>query len=183
MSDSPNPFAPPQTPSVSAAAYGAYPLASLGKRFLGMWIDGGIMGLVAMVGALGGLVLALLAGLPLEGANADEPGAAFFVTVAVAMLAVVPVSILQWYLVATRGQSIAKIVLGMRILKDDGTPCGFMNGVVLRVWGFAIISFFAQLLSCGMLGWVVTLVDGGMIFRDSRQTLHDVIASTIVVDV
>jgi uncharacterized RDD family membrane protein YckC len=40
----------------------------------------------------------------------------------------------QWYLIATTGQSLAKRWLGIKIVRVDGSPVGFVNGVILRNW-------------------------------------------------
>src|SRR5262245_27142120 len=45
---------------------------------------------------------------------------------------------LNWYLVATRGQTLGKIVAGTRIVRLDGTPVGFIDGVLLRYGLFGL---------------------------------------------
>jgi len=91
--------------------------------------------------------------------------------------AIIPVSFLgfQCYLVATTGQSFAKKALGIRIVRMDGSPAGFVAGVVLREW---IIGFFGLI---PFLGGLLRLIDSVMIFGEEQRCLHDVIAGTKVV--
>ena len=81
----------------------------------------------------------------------------------------------QWYLIATTGQSLAKRWLGIKIVRMDGTPVNFVNGVIMRSWviqGLSNIPF---------LGGIVGLVNALMIFGEERRCLHDHIAGTRVV--
>ena len=43
----------------------------------------------------------------------------------------------QWYLISTTGQSLAKRWMGIKIVRIDGTPVNFVNGVILRSWVMA----------------------------------------------
>jgi len=97
--------------------------------------------------------------------------------VSVLLWLVLPGSLLccQWYLVATRGQTIAKRWLKIKIVRLDGGPVGFVNGVILRGW----VMFTMQMIP--YIGSVVALVDALMIFGDERRCLHDQIAGTKVV--
>lgn len=83
----------------------------------------------------------------------------------------------QWYLVATTGQSLAKRWLRIKIVRLDGSPAGFVSGVLLRSW----VAFFLQCVP--YVGSVIGLVDSLMIFGDQRRCLHDHIAGTKVVQV
>ena len=59
----------------------------------------------------------------------------------------------QWYLISTRGQTIAKRWLGMKIIRNTGAPVDFVSGVILRTW----ISGFLEKLS--WLGCLFFIVD------------------------
>jgi len=83
--------------------------------------------------------------------------------------------IFQWYLVAATGQSLAKRWLGMQIVRLDGTPPGFLHGVVLRSWILLAIAYIPY------LGQLVALVDALMILGEERRCLHDHIAGTRVI--
>lgn len=78
------------------------------------------------------------------------------------------------YLLATRGQSVGKVVMKIRIVADDGTPAGLFTILILRL-------FIPQLLSslCSLFG----ILDALAIFREDSRCIHDHIASTIVVKV
>lgn len=86
--------------------------------------------------------------------------------------ATLPVSILQWYLVATRGQSVGKILQRIRVERMDGRPVGFKHGVLLRSW---VIGVGAILFGC------IRIFDYVLIFRDDRRCVHDWLADTKVV--
>lgn len=84
--------------------------------------------------------------------------------------------ILNGYLLARNGQTIAKKLLNIKIVRSDGSAAGIGRIVLLRlapVWLMTLIPVV------GML--VVGLVDPLLIFRQSRKCLHDTIADTIVV--
>ena len=105
--------------------------------------------------------------------NDEESG--FFAAVGLAGIGLLALGIYQIYLVSTTGQSLAKKWLGIRIVKLDGSPCGFVHGVVLRSW---VISALGQI---PLVGAIVAIVDPLMIFGEERRCLHDLIAGTKVV--
>jgi uncharacterized RDD family membrane protein YckC len=81
----------------------------------------------------------------------------------------------QWYLISTTGQTLAKKWMGVKVVKMDGSPCGFVSGVVLRelvLLGAGFIPF---------IGKVVGFVDAVMIFGEPRRCMHDLLAGTKVV--
>ncbi|APR85856.1 Hypothetical protein A7982_11205 [Minicystis rosea] len=83
----------------------------------------------------------------------------------------------QWYLVSTTGQSIAKRWLNMKIVRMDGSPAGFVSGVLLRSW----IPFVLNMVP--YVGSFAAFIDSVMIFGDQRRCLHDQIAGTKVIQV
>jgi len=81
----------------------------------------------------------------------------------------------QGFLLASRGQTIGKLALGIRITRPDGGRVPLLRMLGLRYGvghAFTIIP---------MLGQIFAIVDSLMIFRHSRRCLHDVMADTIVV--
>jgi uncharacterized RDD family membrane protein YckC len=80
--------------------------------------------------------------------------------------------LIQWKLIAVYGQTIAKKLLGMRIVNDSGRSPGFLQGVIVRNW-------LRNLL--GLLPFF-SVIDVLFIFGDSRRCLHDYISGTHVVD-
>jgi uncharacterized RDD family membrane protein YckC len=79
------------------------------------------------------------------------------------------------YLLATRGQSIGKYLLKIRIVRPDGSPAAFARLVGLR---FVLSSVFQMVPAAGIV-W--SFADVLFIFRAPRRCLHDLIADTIVV--
>jgi uncharacterized RDD family membrane protein YckC len=84
--------------------------------------------------------------------------------------------ILNGYLLAKNGQTIAKKLLNIKIVRSDGSAAGLGRIVFLRL---------APVWLVGLVPYVGTvaggLVDPLLIFRQSRKCLHDTIADTIVV--
>ena len=159
-----NPYAPP-----TSAGYVEIPryasdivLAGRLKRLAGYILDG----LIHLAGIIPGFVLLILAG--------EQNEVLLVVAVIVMMFGGLAVMIGNWVLITKNGQSYAKRILGMRIVKThDGDLPGFLHGVVLRQW----IPFVINQV-CGLF----SLVDALFIFGKQRQCLHDMIASTRVVE-
>ena len=79
------------------------------------------------------------------------------------------------YLLATRGQTVGKLLTKIRIVRSDGTRASFGRLVGLR---FLLNSFLALI---PVVGTIYALVDVLFIFRAERRCIHDLIADTIVV--
>ena len=77
--------------------------------------------------------------------------------------------------VMANGQSIAKRLLGIKVVRSDGTAVSFGRLFWLR----NVLSSFIGVVP--LLGVVYTLADMLFIFAASRQCLHDKLADTIVV--
>jgi uncharacterized RDD family membrane protein YckC len=92
----------------------------------------------------------------------------------VALLAV------QWSLIATRGQSIGKIVVKTRIVMLDGSRAGFASVIVWRTFLVWLFGHLARVVP--VVGILIT-VDVLMVFAKDRRCLHDRIAGTKVVAV
>ena len=124
------------------------------------------------------LAIAAVAIVPMAvvgGAGADEDfAAATFVVILVVMLVgAVGLTVYQWYLIATRGQTIGKQLLKITIVKQDGSPVGFVDGVILRNWIMAALAQFVPFIG---------LIDAMLIFGKERRCLHDLFATTDVVN-
>jgi uncharacterized RDD family membrane protein YckC len=83
--------------------------------------------------------------------------------------------VIHGYLIATRGQTVGKALLKIRIVRSDGSPASFARIVGLRYLTTSALA------SIPVVGTIYGLVDVLMIFRASRRCLHDNIADTIVV--
>jgi uncharacterized RDD family membrane protein YckC len=83
--------------------------------------------------------------------------------------------VLHGLLLARRGQTIGKAVLGIRIMRSDGSAASLARLLGLRYGsGYALLVIPA-------LGQTFGVIDALTIFRASRRCLHDVIADTVVV--
>jgi len=91
------------------------------------------------------------------------------------------VALLIWcvvtaWLVANNGQSIGKRLVGIKIVRTDGSRASLARIFLLR----NVVSGLPNLLP--YLGLLYQLIiDPIFIFQDSRRCLHDMIADTIVV--
>jgi len=159
-SEGPNPYAPPTAPDFYAGPEVEYEhvLASRGRRLFGSILDG----IVYAVGVVPAMFMM---------APDDNPEAAIVAFVALVLVLVG----IQAVLIATTGQSIAKKLLGMRIIRMDGSPVGFLRGVLVRSWLFAVVTQIPG------LGGIIGLVDAVYIFGAEHRCLHDVVADTKVV--
>jgi uncharacterized RDD family membrane protein YckC len=83
--------------------------------------------------------------------------------------------VIQIILLSTRGQSVGKIVAGVRIVRLDGQKAGFVHAWLLR--NFLVRIFYAVPLA----GPIFYLTDVLFIFSDSRRCVHDRVAGTRVV--
>jgi uncharacterized RDD family membrane protein YckC len=83
--------------------------------------------------------------------------------------------LIHGYLLATRGQTVGKALLKIRIVRSDGSPASFGRIVGLRYLPTSVLA------SIPFIGSIYGLIDTLLIFRASRRCLHDNIADTIVV--
>ncbi len=146
------------------------PLADLGKRFLGA------------IGDLAIYTLSISPGLILlfvtAGESGQEPPPIFFVGVGLLFVGFLAFLALQLYLLATRSQTIGKYFVGTQIVDyQTGQPAGLVNTLLLRAFVNGIIA------SVPCVGGIYAIVDICFIFRDDRRCIHDLIASTVVVDI
>jgi uncharacterized RDD family membrane protein YckC len=83
---------------------------------------------------------------------------------------------IQIYLLVTRGQTIGKKFLGIKIVNfDDEANPGFVKIFLLRMFVNGLIS------AVPFLGFFYSLADILFIFREDKRCLHDLIAGTKVV--
>ncbi|RMG08681.1 MAG: RDD family protein [Planctomycetota bacterium] len=84
----------------------------------------------------------------------------------------------NWYLLASRGQTVGKRWVGLKIVRAGGWPVDFASAVVLRNW---VTGFLGNPLILSVLGLLVYLLDHLLIFNRDRRCLHDLIAGTFVI--
>ena len=156
-----NPYAPPEAEEVqhswAAPASEYQQLADLGQRWVGLFLDQ-----MLLLAASGPAIIAAVLEWEVLGISA------------VALVTLLPFAVYQYYLVA-QGQSLGKRIAKTRVVRLDGSPPGFLHGVVLRNWLFSALTFVP------VLGSVANLADVGMIFRADRRTVRDHVAGTRVI--
>lgn len=162
-----NRFAPPsaEVADVAAPAAEGVVLASRGRRLGGAVID------VAIILAVAWVVSRLTPWNLFA-----TPGSSFTefmpekVLISFGLLLLV-----QGYPLFAHGQTWGKKMLGMRIVRSDGSPADFGRVIALRYgvpYLVGVMPLLAQLWG---------LADSLCIFRESRQCLHDSLADTIVI--
>ena len=95
-------------------------------------------------------------------------------TVVTLVAALVWCVITAW-LVAANGQSIGKRLVGIKVVRTDGSRASLARIFLLRNVVNGLPNFLPY------LGWLYQLVDPLFIYQDSRRCLHDLIADTVVV--
>jgi uncharacterized RDD family membrane protein YckC len=83
--------------------------------------------------------------------------------------------VITTWLVATNGQSIGKRLVGIKIVRTDGSRASLARIFLLR----NAVNALPNLLP--YVGWLYQLIDPLLIYQASRQCVHDKIADTIVV--
>ena len=81
--------------------------------------------------------------------------------------------LVQTILLSTKGQTVGKKCLGIRIVQANGADAGFVHAVLLRVVVMGVIN--------GIVG-KTSFVDPLFIFREDRRCLHDLLAGTVVIE-
>ena len=146
-------------------------LATFLQRLTAFLVDAALTNLPTIVG-VSSLVLAVIVG--------TDNGTAFAVLLAVSLasLAILLGYFVWWLFALRRGQTPGKRVVGIRVIRDDGSPSD---------WGYTfvrefVIKFLVGGVLSGMTGGIYWMVDHlWPLFDENLQTLHDKMVSTIVV--
>ncbi|MGB7329715.1 MAG: RDD family protein [Rubripirellula sp.] len=165
-----NPYAP--TAHRGGAPVGGA-IASAGKRFFGACIDGAIYFVTSIVST--GLFL-LFVNIQFGTLTPENPPAYLpFVQLAFSLTGTIIVTGINIAMICKSGQSIGKKAAGSRIvMESDGQLPGFVQGWLVRSFGFSFLSVF--------LLYIPFLIDPFFVFSENARTLHDRLAGTIVVD-
>ena len=145
-----NPYAAPSARVDRGADVLVGELASRGERLAAATIDGL---------AYGAVVLFALAG---------EIGAVIMIGGLIALI----VTNVRW--LGTYGQSVGKRVVGIHIVRSDGTRATASRLLVVRAALFGLIGIVP------VIGSLIQLADILMIFNNDQRCLHDRVADTIV---
>ena len=162
-----NPYAAPVSNVLSVPKpVGDLELSGRWYRWLSAFVENLIFGLCA--------VPLVLSGIFDESSDASEMNVYL---AALSGLLFLTLGILQLVMLATRGQSIGKRLLGMRIVTHpDGQNPGGVKTILLRGVVPAVIGMIP------VLGPLFSLVNVCFIFREDRRCIHDLIAGTQVVN-
>jgi uncharacterized RDD family membrane protein YckC len=163
-----NPYAAPTAQVVAAPAEFRDELepAERGRRLLAALIDLGINLLVFMPAVIG-----LLRYKPERGIGALGGSLVMFTVVCGLALTV------YWFVLMYRnGQSIGKRVMGIRIVRTDGSRASLGRMIGLRYFVPGLIGAIPY------VGWVFNIANPLWIFGEERRCLHDLICDTMVVN-
>lgn len=164
-----NPYAPPMAAVRDIADPSARLVAADRGTRLGAAIVDSLV-FFAMV-YLPFLLVAIIAGATTESSDDPRAGA---IMLGGGLLALVGFIAWCWLTIGhmRNGQSIAKKMLGIKVVRSDGSPISLARFIWLR----------------NVVNWVINivpmygLIDSLFIFGESRQCLHDKLADTIVVN-
>ncbi len=160
----PNPYAAPQAP-VSDASAVAGELASPWLRLGGAIIDGLILMILVLP-----VYFILFWGTIAAG---QQPG--LLANIGFTIFGFIVFVAVQGYFLNQSGQTIAKKLLKMKIVDENGNKPEFVKLIGLR---YAVVQFASQV---PFIGWIYALVDALFIFREDRRRISDLLAGTRVV--
>jgi len=172
--ESSNLYAPPKSAVKDVAGDEALELASRSARLVAVTIDG-LLGFIwfAPVYITNFATVAQQArGSPIMvWINLARTGGWFYVGVLGALV----VLAIDLTLLARNGQTIGKKLLGIKVVRVDGSPVSLYRVFFLRYVCNTLLTLIP------LFGSLYSLVDCLMIFSESRRTVHDRIADTIVI--
>jgi uncharacterized RDD family membrane protein YckC len=155
-------------------------LAERGARLLAASIDELILLAISLPMVIGGIpaLMALVTGTA-DIESLDTMGVLRVMVggpgTIITVLALIAWCIVTAWLVATNGQSIGKRLVGIKVVRTDGSRASFARIFLLR----NVVNGLPNLLP--YVGLLYQLVDPLLIYQESRQCLHDKIADTTVV--
>lgn len=155
-------------------------LASLLQRFLGALLDT----LFAMICGVPGFVLMIIGMFLVDQQQREDPDGTpvipllmFLGILLIAIGSLVMLAVQIW-LLATRSQTLGKFLMKTQVVDfETGQPADFVHCAVLRI----LINSLIGSIPC--VGGIYSLVDIFYIFREDRRCIHDLIASTTVIDI
>ncbi len=146
-------------------------LASPATRFLAMVVDGLIF-LLPFYAVMGLLMPDLTKADPAAAFSLGFSTIASLVVGAGGMIAIIATN---WVLLHRHGQTIAKRMFGIKVVRSNGERCSLARILLARWLPITVLTIVP------FVGIVLALVDALMIFRRDRRCLHDLVADTIVV--
>lgn len=164
----PIPASPP--PEAPAAPVPAVKLAPLPKRFIAILIDGFIVGIFSFaVLFAAGPFSALNAAMASADLDAVNAAIAQFQSEALPVNLVVSAIYNVVLMTLFNGQTLGKMVFGMRVVKKNGRRISVLDALLRNVLGYMVSQIF-------LLGYIWAVADG------EKQAWHDKMAGTLVVE-
>jgi uncharacterized RDD family membrane protein YckC len=166
-----NVYAPTEVRVADVRAEGEQELAGRLERLGAAIIDGLIVGLLSW-----GIIYFAFSGIFATLTSPDSALAASLGAMGVMVVLYFGLYAgINWVFLKENGQTVGKKVLGIRIVRTDGTQADVMRILFLRYLPIQIVGMVP------IIGGLIAILDALLIFRESRKCLHDNIADTIVV--
>jgi uncharacterized RDD family membrane protein YckC len=144
-------------------------LASPGSRLAAQILDGLLYVIV--------LLPAFIGGVSLLGKDKDDKSKEFYAGLVVGgVLLWLVLILIQGVFLCSKGQTLGKKMMGIRIVNSDdlGNP-GFGRVFLLRYCANTLLTMIPW------IGWIYSLIDLLFIFRGDRRCVHDLMAMTRVI--
>lgn len=148
-------------------------LATRVERLLGALIDGGVL-LVPMI--LLYVILRIILGL--IGLDESTYFGRTFMNIVVSTCWMALFLGINFKFLATQGQTIGKLVIGTRIVAEDGPLIPIDQLIVKRyltIWGASVVLSIIPYIG------IIMIIDPLMIFRENHKCLHDELAGSKVI--
>lgn len=164
-----NPYAAPSANVIPASTQQGVTLASLGQRLGAVMLDG----LIQLVVILPLVIPAAM----IDENSGDGLSTGMIISMAIGGIGLLGILIYNLVLLATRGQTLGKKIVGIRIATyPGGQNPGFAKAFMIRALVVGIIG------AIPLLGPIFSLVDIFFIFREDRRCIHDLMAGTHVIE-
>ena len=171
-SSSANPYAAPTARIDPGIGVESQELAERVTRLGAAIIDGASYAVPAIVVA----VLAPAFAFSQGGSDAGGPSEFLLGGIGLVFLVyVVGLIVLNCIWLHRYGQTLGKRLLKVRIVRSNGDRCSLLRVIFARGLPVGLLG------AIPLVGWLFSLGDPLMIFREDRRCLHDLIADTIVV--
>lgn len=161
--------APPPVPAPPPAVQPAR-LATVSRRWLAIIVDGLVVGVITlMLAGVGGVFMTLETALLSDDATVFSSAASQFQNDVLTMNFLVSAIYNVAFMTMFNGQTLGKIMLKLRVIKKNGRRIGILDAIIRNVFGYTISGMF-------LLGYLWAMFDR------EKQTWHDKLAGTVVVD-
>ena len=176
MNDPLNPYAPPETESSIPAPESGDALAGRGARLGASIVDGLVQAIVLLplmwfTGYFSRAMEKAMAQAEAGGASVIELSPEPYLW---ALAGVVIFIVINWVFLQN-GQTVGKRLLGIKIVRKDGSPIAATRIITHRFLPVQVAALVP------VIGPFLVLVDCLLIFRKDKNTLHDDIAGTKVI--